>query len=94
VKKKVCGKRHQEERTGLECVLSQWEMVPPDGSWELVAHDDTWEMMACDGTYLPNYTALILSPHCFLCAPESHLPYCTVPIYSLYDGKESLQGFF
>jgi len=71
-------------------VKSQWEMVPPDGSWEMVAHDGTWEMVECDGTYLPNYTALILSPSCFLCAPESRLPYCTAPIYSLYDGKESL----
>jgi len=22
--------------------MSQWEMVPPDGSWEMVAHDGTW----------------------------------------------------
>lgn len=84
------GRGNQEERTGLESVMSQWEMVPPDGSWEMVAHDGTWEMVAWDGIYLPNYTALILSPHCFLCATQSLLPYCTVPIYSLFDGKESL----
>ena len=70
--------------------MIQWEMLPPDGSWDMVAHDGNWEMVTRDGTYLPNYTALILSPHCSLCAPEGHLPYCTAPIYSLYDDKESL----
>jgi hypothetical protein len=73
--------------------MSQWKMAPPDGSWDMVAHDCTCEMVACDGTleivtrdvtYLPNYTA----QHCFLCPPESHLAYCTAPIYSMYDGKE------